>query len=125
MNMVELIDYWKQVPGVDRISIANLVTFPKYCSPLYLYEHHIQEGLEKVFTYLKKYDKVDDTYYRSEKLHVSGVNNLLSVKPTIDKWEGNNEIRKRMMQWIDFCLISRFNDEDIFEMSPYLNEYKK
>jgi len=125
MNIVELIDYWKQVPGVDRISMANLVTFPKYCSPLYLYEHHIEEGLKKVFTYLEKYDKINSTYYRSNDLHISGVNNLLSVKPTIDRWEGNEEIRNRMMQWIDFCLISRFNDEDIFEMAPYLNEYKK
>lgn len=124
MNMVELIDYWKQVPGVDRISIANLVTFPKYCSPLYLFKEHINEGLEKVFTYLQEYDKIDDTFYKSKDLSVSGINNLLSVVPTADEWDGNDKIRKRMMQWIDFCLISRFNDEDIFEMAPYLNDYK-
>ena len=29
-----------------------------------------------------------------------------------------------MMKWIDYCLIARFNNEDIFELAPYLMEYK-
>jgi len=33
-------------------------------------------------------------------------------------------MHKRMMDWIDFCLIARQNNEDIFELAPYLNEYK-
>ena len=34
------------------------------------------------------------------------------------------ESDKQMMEWIDFCLIARQNNEDIFELAPYLNEYK-
>ena len=57
MHLPELIDYWKTIEGVDRISMANLVTFPKYCSPCYLDEHHIEEGRNKLFDYLKDWDK--------------------------------------------------------------------
>ena len=103
--------------------MANLVTFPKYCSPLYLHPHHIKEGLDKFYNYLNSYKKVNDSLYTSETLYINGVNNINSVKHTID-YLGNHIIQKRMMEWIDFCLIARNNDEDIFELAPYLKEYK-
>ncbi len=43
MHLPELIDYWKDIEGVSRISMANIVTFPMYCSPLYLPVHQIEE----------------------------------------------------------------------------------
>ena len=36
-----------------------------------------------------------------------------------------SEWQRRMIQWIDFCFIARNNDEDIYELSPYLKEYIK
>ena len=124
MNIIDLIEFFKDIKGVPRISMANLVTFPKYCSPLYLHPHHIQEGLNKVHKYLQSYKKVSDSYYSSDKLDVSGMNNIDSVKPYHSDQNDNSLIQKRMMKWIDFCLISRFNNEDIFELAPYLNDYK-
>lgn len=124
MNIIDLIEFFKDIKGVPRISMANLVTFPKYCSPLYLHPHHIEEGLNKVHKYLQSYKKVSDSYYSSDKLDVSGVNNIDSVKPYHSNQNDNSLIQKRMMKWIDFCLISRFNNEDIFELAPYLKQYK-
>ena len=124
MNIIDLIEFFKDIKGVPRISMANLVTFPKYCSPLYLHPHHIQEGLNKVHKYLQSYKKVSDSYYSSDKLDVSGMNNIDSVKPYHSDQNDNSLIQKRMMKWIDFCLISRFNNEDIFELAPYLKTYK-
>ena len=124
MNIIDLIEFFKDIKGVPRISMANLVTFPKYCSPLYLHPHHIQEGLNKVHKYLQSYKKVSDSYYSSDKLDVSGMNNIDSVKPYHSNQNDNSLIQKRMMKWIDFCLISRFNNEDIFELAPYLKTYK-
>ncbi len=50
---------------------------------------------------------------------VSGIGNMRSIEPTTDpKIE---EIRERMLKWIDFCLIARMNDEDIFKLAPHLN----
>ena len=37
--------------------------------------------------------------------------------------KGNDVIQKRMIEWIDFCLIARQNNEDIYELAPYLKEY--
>ncbi len=125
MDIVDLIDFFKDVKGVPRISMANLVTFPKYCSPLYLNSQHIKEGLSKVHKYLESYNKVSETYYSSDKLDISGVNNINSVKPTFDDiFDSKTKIQRRMMKWIDYCLIARFNNEDIFELAPYLMEYK-
>jgi len=123
MNIIDLIEFFRNIKGVPRISMANLVTFPKYCSPLYLHPHHIKEGLDKFYNYLNSYKKVNDSLYASETLYINGVNNINSVKHTID-YLGNHIIQKRMMEWIDFCLIARNNDEDIFELAPYLKEYK-
>jgi len=125
MHLPELIDYWRDVDGVDRISMANMVTFPKYCSPLYLHNHHIEEGLNKFFEYLdSKYTKSNDSLYHSDKLLVSGINNMLSVKPDFEadekpKWQD------RMVKWIDYCHVARENNEDIWELAPYLQEYRK
>ena len=74
--------------------------------------------------YLQSYKKVSDSYYSSDKLDVSGMNNINSVKPYHSDQNDNSLIQKRMMKWIDFCLISRFNNEDIFELAPYLNDYR-
>ena len=71
----------------------------------------------------KNFTKKSDEYYTSDVLNVSGMNNINSVVHTID-WIGNDAMHKRMMDWIDFCLIARQNNEDIFELAPYLNEYK-
>ncbi len=126
MHVPDLIDYWKDIKGVPRISMANLVTFPKYCSPLYLHKHHIKEGLDKIYSYINKnFTKRSDEYYTSDVLNVSGMNNINSVVYTIDKLIGKDAMHKRMMDWIDFCLIARQNNEDIFELAPYLNEYKR
>ena len=103
--------------------MANLVTFPKYCSPLYLHPHHIQQGLDKVHKYLQSYKKVSDSYYSSDKLHVSGVNNINSVTPYHSDQNDNQLIQERMMKWIDYCLIARMNDENIYKLAPYLKEY--
>ena len=51
---------------------------------------------------------------------VSGIGNMRSIEPTTDPKV--KEIRERMLKWIDFCLIARMNDEDIFELSPHLKE---
>jgi len=29
-----------------------------------------------------------------------------------------------MIQWIDFCLVARENNEDIYELAPYLEDYR-
>ena len=121
MHLPELIDYWKDIDGVDRISMANLVTFPKYCSPCYLDEHHIEEGRDKLFNYLKDWNKISDTYYETDNLHLSGMNNVLSVV------QGDDDIKliqERMIKWIDFCLVARENNEDIYELAPYLEDYR-
>lgn len=126
-HLTDLVEFWKTVPAVDRISMANIVTFPKYCSPLYLYDHHIRDGLDKFFNYVDsgfvKHPDMD-SYYVSENLTISGINNILSIAPTEDVL-GNSIIRKRMIDWINFCFIARNNNEDIFELSPYLKEYKQ
>ncbi len=121
MHLPELIDFWKDIEGIDRISMANLVTFPKYCSPLYLHQRHIQEGLDNFFNYLKSYKKENDHLYTSDKLVVSGVNNILSVQP---ETAGRGTVQRRMGQWIDFCLVARENNEDIYDLAPYLREYR-
>lgn len=121
MHLPELIDYWKDIDGVDRISMANLVMFPKYCSPCWLKEEHIQQGFDMFFDYLKDYIKINDSLYKTDGLYVSGVNNILSVKPIE---EDREIIQKRMIEWIDFCHVARENNEDIFELAPYLKEYK-
>tara|TARA_B100000609_G_C17204903_1_gene430351 strand:- start:726 stop:1922 length:1197 start_codon:yes stop_codon:yes gene_type:complete len=120
MHLPELIDYWKDIKGVDRVSMANIVTYPQYCSPLYLKTNQIEEGLNKFFDYLKSYDYSEkhDVYY-SDNLYVSGIGNMNSIKPINDPMAP--EIRRRMLKWIDFCLIARMNDEDIFELAPHLN----
>ena len=33
-------------------------------------------------------------------------------------------IQERMIKWIDFCLVARENNEDIYELAPYLKEYR-
>ena len=135
MDIDKLIDYWIDIPGIRRFGTANMVTFPKYCSPLHLYEHHIKEGQEKLSSYLNsKFTKVDTSYnfgkiahrssYINDKLHVFDVNNVMSVKLTEDEWTSNDIIRSRMMEWINFCLVVRQNDEDIFDLVPYLKEYR-
>lgn len=121
MHLPELIDFWKDIEGIDRISMANLVTFPKYCSPLYLHQRHIQEGLNNFFNYLKSYKKENDHLYTSDKLVVSGVNNILSVQP---ETAGRGTVQRRMGEWIDFCLVARENNEDIYDLAPYLREYR-
>ena len=120
MHLPELIDYWKDIEGVSRISMANIVTFPMYCSPLYLPVHQIEEGKKKFFDYLESYDYVEKhDIYKTDNLMVSGIGNMRSIEPTTDpKIE---EIRERMLKWIDFCLIARMNDEDIFKLAPHLN----
>jgi len=125
MHLPELIDYFIDVPGVPRISMANLVTFPKYCSPNFLTIQHQEEGKKNLFDYLEsKFTKRSDTYWVSDKLHVSNLNNVMSVETTIDPFKTPAEIRKRMIEWIDFCLVARENNEDIYELAPYLKEYK-
>ena len=121
MHLPELIDYWKDIEGVARISMANIVTFPMYCSPLYLPVEQIREGKKLFFDYLNDYD-YDDKHniYRSDNLLVSGINNMESIRPAEDL--NTIEIRRRMLKWIDFCLIARMNDEDIFELAPHLKE---
>ena len=125
MHLPELIHYWRDVEGVDRISMANIVTFPKYCSPLYLHSYHIQEGLDKFFDYLKdhKYKESDPSLYLSDKLVVSGVNNMLSISPKQIDQNDKRVIQRRMIDWIDFCLIARQNEEDIYDLAPYLKSY--
>ena len=124
MHVTDLIDYWKDIKGVPRINIANLVTFPKYCSPLYLKPHHIKEGKDKIYKYLNNnFTKRSDSYYTSDKLIIMGMNNINSVVHTIDDI-GIGAMHERMIDWINFSLIARQNNEDIFELAPYLNEYK-
>ena len=127
MDLDKLIDYWKDIPGVNRIKMANIVTFPKYCSPLHLYEHHIKEGQDKFFAYINSnFNKTSsDDYYVSDKLNVNGINNILTIKLTEDEWNSNDVIRSRMIEWINYCLVVRQNDENIFDLVPYLKEYKK
>lgn len=120
MHLPELIDYWKDVEGVERISMANIVTFPKYCSPLYLPTYQIEEGKKKFFDYVENYEYVKEyDVYRTKNLIVSGIGNMRSIEPTSNPEV--NKIRERMLRWIDFCLISRMNNEDIFELAPHLN----
>lgn len=121
MHLPDLIDFWKDINGVDRISMANMVTFPKYCSPLFLKNSHIEEGLDNFFNYLASYSKINDSLYKSDKLFVSGVNNMLSVKTNDDD---KTTIQSRMVDWINFCHVARENNEDIFELAQYLKEYK-
>jgi len=121
MHLPELIDYWKNIEGVERISMANIVTFPKYCSPLYLPVDQIEKGKKNFFDYLESYDYVEKhDIYKTNNLMVSGIGNMRSIELTTDP--NVKEIRRRMLKWIDFCLIARMNDEDIFELAPHLKE---
>lgn len=125
MHLPELIDYFIDVPGVPRVSMANLVTFPKYCSPNFLTVQHQEEGKKKLFDYLEsKFTQVAEYYWRHDKLDLSNTNNVLSVEPDFDPYKSIPEIQKRMIDWIDFCLVARENNEDIYELAPYLKEYK-
>tara|TARA_X000001036_G_C20613346_1_gene779914 strand:- start:313 stop:1467 length:1155 start_codon:yes stop_codon:yes gene_type:complete len=119
MHISELIDFWKDIKGVPRINLGNVVTFPKYCSPLYLKPHHIKKGLNKVHDYLQNYTKINDDFYTSNNLDIRGMNNINSIIPNKEF-----DIHNKMMRWIDYCLITRQNNEDIFELAPYLKEYK-
>lgn len=133
MHMPELIDYWKNIKGVPRINLGNLVTYPEYCSPINLKLEHIKKGLNKLHDYLNK-NYTKDTkntfgdHYKSPNLNVRGINNVDSVlhPDGIDRHTEvySKKIHKEMMEWIDFCLIARQNNEDIFELAPYLKEYK-
>jgi hypothetical protein len=74
-----------------------------------------------LFDYLKDWNKISDTYYETDNLHLSGMNNVLSVV------QGDDDVKliqERMIQWIDFCLVARENNEDIYELAPYLREYE-
>jgi MoaA/NifB/PqqE/SkfB family radical SAM enzyme len=119
MHIAELIDFWKDIKGVPRVNMGNIVTFPKYCSPLYLKPHHIKEGLDKVHNYLQSYTQINNDFYTSDDLNIRGMNNINSIVPNKEF-----DIHNKMMQWIDYCLITRQNNEDIFELAPYLKEYK-
>lgn len=133
MHMPELIDYWKNIKGVPRINLGNLVTYPQYCSPINLKLEHIKKGLNKLHDYLNK-NYTKDTkntfgdHYKSPNLNVRGINNVDSAlhPDGIDRHTEvySKKIHKEMMEWIDFCLIARQNNEDIFELAPYLKEYK-
>ena len=126
MNLSELVDYFIDVPGVQRVSMANLVVFPKYCSPNFLTQEHIDEGKKKFFDYLEsKFEKTSDYNWFNEKLILINTNNVLSVELDVDVYVGVDEIRKRMVEWIDFCLVARENNEDIYDLAPYLQEYKQ
>jgi hypothetical protein len=106
--------------------MANLVTFPKYCSPNFLNEYHIIEGKKKLFDYLEtKFKQINDHNWETDKLLLINMNNVLSVNPEFDSFVGREEIQKRMIEWIDFCLVARENNEDIYELAPYLKEYRK
>ena len=118
-HLPELIEYWKDIEGVERISMANIVTFPKYCSPLYLPEHQIKKGKKDFFDYLESYEYLEEhDVYWSKDLIVSGIGNMRSIVPAPDPEV--KIIRERMKKWIDFCLIARMNDEDIYELAPHL-----
>lgn len=127
MHLPELIDFWKDIPGVQRINMANMVTFPKYCSPLYLHDHHIQEGLDKFYNYLNSdpwvFNEQHQAYIQPN-LVAHGLGNMNSCKPGLfvdekPKWQD------RMVKWIDYCHVARENNEDIWELAPYLQEYRK
>ena len=119
MHIVELIEFFKDIKGVPRINLGNIVTFPEYCSPLYLKPQHILEGLNKVHDYLKSYTRINDDFWESDNLDIRGMNNINSIVPN-----KKFNIHNKMMRWIDYCLIARQNNEDIFELSPYLKEYR-
>jgi len=124
MNLIDIIDYFKDNKAISIVTIANIVTYPKYCSPLYLHERHINEGLTKIRSYLNENFEQERDYFVGDDFYVGGVENLKSVIPTLDEYVGVGEMHKRMIDWIDFSLIARQNDEDIFELVPYLNEYR-
>jgi len=120
-HLPDLIEYWKDIEGVQRISMANIVTFPMYCSPLYLPVHQITKGKKDFFDYLESYEYLEehDVYWTND-LIVSGIGNMKSIQPTSDP--NVKIIRERMKKWIDFCLIARMNDEDVYELAPHLKE---
>lgn len=123
-HISDLIDYFIDVPGVHRISMANLVVFPKYCSPNFLYPQHIEQGKQKLLDYLEtKFKKVQDYHWWNEKLLVINMNNVLSAAIEFDGYLSRQEIQKRMIQWINYCLVARENNEDIYELAPHLKEY--
>ena len=126
MHMSELIDFWKDIKAVPRINLGNMVTFPAYCSPIYLKTKHIKEGLDKIHSYLdENFDKKHNDFYTSDNLDVRGVKNVNSVMPSEKiATRGNDDIYKQMIQWIDFCSVARQNNEDIFKLTPYLKEYE-
>ena len=122
LHLPELIDYWKSIDGVFRISMANLVTFPKYCSPNFLHPRHIDLGKKNLFSYLENnFEQTNEFYWKSENLHLSNTNNVISVQPDLSR--DRLEIQRRMVDWINFCHVARENNEDIWELAPYLKEY--
>ncbi len=127
MHLPELIDFWKDIPGVPQIRMANMVTFPKYCSPLYLHDHHIQEGLDKFYNYLNSDPWIFNEHrqgYDRPGLVALGLGNMNSCKPGLFVNE-KAMWQDRMVKWIDYCHVARENNEDIWELAPYLQEYRK
>ena len=59
-----------------------------------------------------------------EDIFIINGHNMLNTKQDKDIFNSTSEIQKRMIEWIDFCLVARENNEDIYELSPYLKEYK-
>jgi hypothetical protein len=82
--------------------------------------------MKKLFDYLvTKFKKVSEYHWKMDKLLLINTNTVLSANPEFDSFVGREEIQKRMIEWIDFCLVARENNENIYELAPYLKEYKK
>ena len=79
----------------------------------------VQNSLNKVDDWLAKAITIG-RYPQKTDLENKQMGELLN-----EEWNGEKaEIQERMVEWIDFCLVARENNEDIWDLAPYLKEYK-
>ena len=138
MHMPELIDFGEILKVYHELIWVILLHIPEYCSPIIFktrnilkkvlidymiiyIEYYTKDGckpyirmifMEKPGFRCKRYKQCTIVYY-----HPDGIDRHTEVYST-------QKSIKQMMEWIDFCLIARQNNEDIFELAPYLKEYK-
>lgn len=102
-NFMDIIKYFEFRDEVDRVSIANIVVWPKECSPMYLSERAIKKVQYDFGKYLSVCKKtVTDPWQ------------IMNIKK-IDE-----DCKYEMREWIEFCEQVRPANNEILRLVPEL-----
>ena len=104
-NFTDVIKYFEFKDEVDRVSVANIVAWPKECSPLYLSE----KAVEKVKSDFRE-------FLKDCKIKVSDPWQVLNLKSE------NEDHKYEMREWIEFCEQVRPANSEILQLVPELEE---